>query len=166
MRRQRKAHLTAAQPRDPRTSAGYVRPGSIVSGAHFVDALLVRALRVRHRADDRHLLRVLRDERQVAGDADAVGFCGDGLGRALARGARLGVEGIDVAHAALHEKIDDACRLRLAARLGRHGERDRCAADRQQADAEKGARGVGDELAAVGLIGRWRMSFMALVVTE
>jgi hypothetical protein len=57
-----------------------------------------------------------------------------------------------VAHAALHEEVDDALRFGLAARLGRCGERRGRTTDGNQTDSQKGARGVSDEFATRGLI--------------
>ncbi len=69
----------------------------LVAGVHDVVALLVRALGGGERVDDRGVVHLLRRERQVFGDADAVGAGLDGLGRAGGLDAFLRIPGVHVA---------------------------------------------------------------------
>jgi hypothetical protein len=85
-------------------------------------------------------------------ELDAMRLGGDGFGFAHhVLFLRLGIKGIEMAHSAGHEQIDDMFGLRLGIGDGCRG--DRRAEHRQQVHAEEGARRGGHETTAVRLAG-------------
>ena len=85
-----------------------------MAGEIPIHAAAVGGVGMTHRADDRQLLGVARQQRQVFADRDPGGGGGDGLEfpAYLTRCPRLGIERIDVAHAT--PQVDDDQRFRGA----------------------------------------------------
>ena len=78
------------------------------------------------RPDDRQVLELLGDVRQVLGDLDAAGGGGLGLVLAAVRAARLDVPEVDGRRAAAHPQDDEALLLLLHLRRGRPHLRRNC----------------------------------------
>ncbi len=106
-----------------------------------------------HRVDHAHAVHHLRGFRQVVAHEDAVRVGGDCVGGAhhLAAG-RFWIEGIDMAHAAVHEEVDHMFCLGLGSCLrGRIG--DGRSEHRGEVDTEQGACRAGEEVAACDFVG-------------
>ncbi len=118
------------QSRHPRPGRGVYDRGSLgVSGPHEVAARSVRPLGGGHGTNQRDLVGLSGQLREVMAELDAIRCCLDGLGRApvFRRRLGLGVEGVKVGHAARHEEVNDTFGLAASpghgAGIGRKGGR-------------------------------------------
>ena len=128
-----------------------------VAGVHQVARAIVVAFLAGQRADQRHALHLLRQARQVLGDADAPDVGLDRLERPAGRAARLGIEGVELARPALHVEQDAGARVRrlLLRAGGAFGERAALAAERQpEPERQRGAHAQLEKPAAGDRIAR------------
>ena len=91
-----------------------------IAGVELIGRALVVAFLVGHRADEGDVVHDLGGLVPALGDRDAGDGRLDGLGLAAVRGARLGVEGLELAGAAGHPE-QDAGHLALAQVVGLKG---------------------------------------------
>lgn len=130
----------------------------VVAGVHHISALLVRALDRVHRVDDGDFVHDFSGFGQVVADHDVVGAGGDGFGFAhdfFFLGLRI--EGVDVAHAAGHEQINDVLGLGNLCCAGGSGFGNADTDHGEQVNAEISAGRIGQKLSAsefVGLVER------------
>ena len=126
----------------------------LVARVHVVVPLLVGTLGRGHRLDHGELFGVAAEEGKIVGELEVVDRGVEALCRSHHRCVGLGVEGVEMGHAAVHVEIDDT--LRGGDLLQRGGARPGGAGDSRQgtegADAEKRFGGTGNEMAA-GKIG-------------
>ena len=130
-----------------------------IAGVHEVFPLFVGALGGAERADEGDFVGVFGQQREAVAELDSIGIGGDGLDGSADVGRRVGfgIEGVDVGHAAGHVEVDDM--FRLAATGLEHGgvggERgvvEKPGHRSADGEAEAGAGGAAEEIAAVELV--------------
>ena len=116
----------------------------LVTGVHEVVRALMHGGLDEHRTDDGDVVRLLGRLGHVAAQLE-VGRGADRIGEALGL-AFLRIEGVDVAHAALHVEVDDGLGLAAFAGRARGGGGAQLVAVGQDADTKGGLGGLEHEL--------------------